>query len=71
MPRTVPVPDGVGRDSAYPLLLGAEWRPVEQLAMSAYGGVSILRAITVLDAAGNTLAERDVKPSPVLGGRVA
>jgi hypothetical protein len=71
LPRTGAVFDRVGRDSAYPLLLGAEWRPIRQLSLSAFGGVSILRALTVLDGAGNTLAERDVKPSPVAGGRIA
>ena len=65
------VTNGVGRDSAYPVILGMEWRPVRQLAFAAYGGVSIFRAVTVLDGAGNTLNERDVKPSPVVGGRIS
>lgn len=71
LPSSSPVTNGVGRDSAYPVILGAEWRPVRQLAFAAYGGVSIFRAVTVLDSAGNTLNERDVKPSPVVGGRIS
>jgi hypothetical protein len=71
MASTSPVLDGVGRDSTFPLFLGAEWRPVQQLSLSAYGGVSVLRAVTVLDGAGNIVAERDVKPSPVVGGKIA
>jgi hypothetical protein len=69
--KASPVPDAVGRDSAFPLIVGAEWRPWRQLTLSAYGGVSILRAVTLLDSAGNILNERDVKPSPVVGGKVS
>jgi len=71
MASTGPVPGGVGRDSAYPLILGIEWRPLRPLSVSAYGGVSLLRAITVLDGSGNTLGERDVTPSPVVGGKMS
>lgn len=71
MSSTGPVLDGVGRDSAYPLILGVEWRPVRPLSVSAYGGVSLLRAVTVLDGSGNTLGERDVTPSPVVGGKMS
>ena len=71
MASTGPVVDGVGRDTAYPLILGIEWRPLRPLSVSAYGGVSLLRAVTVLDGAGNTLGERDVTPSPVVGGKMS
>ena len=71
MSSTGPVVGGVGRDSAAPLILAVEWRPVRPLSVSAYAGVSLLRAVTVLDGSGNTLGERDVTPSPVLGGRVS
>ena len=63
--------NGVGRDTAYPVIFGMEWRPVRQLAFAAYGGVSIFRAVTVLDGAGNTLNERHVMPSVVVGGRIS
>jgi hypothetical protein len=66
-----PITNGVGRDSSFPLILGAEWRPVRPVAISAYGGVSMFRAVTVLDSSGSTVNERDVKPSPVVGGRIA
>jgi hypothetical protein len=71
MSSTGPVIGGVGRDTAYPLILGIEWRPVHPLTVSAYGGVSLLRAVTVLDGSGNTLGERDVTPSPVLGAKMS
>jgi len=71
MASTGPVIDGVGRDTAYPLILGVEWHPVRPLTVSAYGGVSLFRAVTVLDASGNTLGERDVAPSPVVGGKMS
>jgi len=71
MASTAPVPDGVGRDAAYPLILGIEWHPVRPLTVSAYGGVSLFRAVTVLDRSGNILGERDVSPSPVVGGKMS
>lgn len=71
MSSSGPVLDGVGRDTAYPLILGVEWRPLRPLSVSAYGGVSLLRAVTVLDGSGNTLGERDVTPSPVVGGKMS
>jgi len=71
MASTGPVLNGVGRDTAYPLILGIEWHPVRPLSVSAYGGVSLLRAVTVLGGSGNTLGERDVTPSPVVGGKMS
>jgi hypothetical protein len=71
MASNAPVPSGVGRDTAFPLILGIEWRPVRPLTVSAYGGFSIQRSITVLDGAGNILGERDVAPTPVVGGKMA
>jgi len=71
MSSSGPVLDGVGRDTAYPLILGVEWRPLRPLSVSAYGGVSLLRAVTILDGSGNTLGERDVTPSPVVGGKMS
>jgi hypothetical protein len=71
MSSTGPVLNGVGRDTAYPLIVGIEWNPVHALSVSAYGGVSLLRAVTVLDGSGNTLGERDVTPSPVVGGKMS
>jgi hypothetical protein len=71
MASTGPVLGGVGRDTAFPLILGIEWRPLRPLSVSAYGGVSLLRAVTVLDGSGNTLGERDVTPSPVVGGKMS
>ena len=71
MASTGPVLNGVGRDTAFPLILGIEWHPVRVLSVSAYGGVSLFRAVTVLDGSGNTLGERDVTPSPVVGGKMS
>ena len=68
---TGPVVHGAGRDTAFPLILGVEWRPLKPLTVSAYGGVSLLRSITVLDGSGNIVSERDVTPSPVFGGKMS
>jgi len=71
MASTGPVVDGVGRDTAFPLIFGIEWHPVRPLFVSAYGGVSLFRSITVLDGSGNILGERDVTPSPVVGAKMS
>ena len=39
MASTGPVVDGVGRDTACPLILGIEWSPCS--SVSAYGGVTL------------------------------
>ena len=66
-----PIPDGVGRDSALPLLAGIDWRPTRLLHLSLWGGVSVQRSLAVLDGEGNIVRERDVTPAPILGGTIA
>jgi hypothetical protein len=62
-----PVPGGVGRDQSFPLILGLDWRPSPALHISAFGGVSMLGEIELLDAAGRTIGKRDVDPAPTIG----
>jgi hypothetical protein len=71
LPADSSVESGVGRDSALPLLVGVDWRPTPPLHVTLWGGVSILRSISVLDRSGNVVGERDVEPAWLMGGTVA
>lgn len=63
-----PVPNGVGRDSSFPFLVGVDWRPSHNFSLNAFAGVALFGQLEVLDSSGNKLSERDVDPTPVLGG---
>jgi hypothetical protein len=71
LPRDSPVENGVGRDSALPLLASVDWRPTPQLHVTLWGGVSILRSVAVLDRTGVIVNERDVEPAGLIGGTIA
>lgn len=66
--KSGPVPGGVGRDSSFPLLVGADWHPSPKFSLSAFAGVALFGQLEVLDSGGNKVSERDVDPTPVLGG---
>jgi len=71
LPADVPEPAKVGRDSALPLILRVDWRPVRHLHLTLWGGVSVFRAITVFSGEGAIVGDRDVAPAPLLGGTIA
>jgi hypothetical protein len=71
LPANSPVESGIGRDSALPLLASIDWRPIPHLHVTLWGGVSILRSISVLDSSGNIVNQRDVEPSGLIGGTIA
>jgi hypothetical protein len=71
LPSDSPIPNGVGRDSALPLLAGVDWRPTRLLHITFWGGVSVQRVIAVLDSEGNVVRERDVNPSALIGGTIS
>ena len=71
LPADSPIPNGVGRDSALPVLAGVDWRPTRLLHISLWGGVSVQRVIAVLDSNGNIVQERDVNPSLLLGATIS
>ena len=62
-----PVPNGVGRDQSFPLVLGFRWTPREGTEVVGFAGAAFLREIELQDRDGNTIGERDVDPSPVFG----
>jgi hypothetical protein len=71
LPADSPAESRVGRDSALPLLASIDLRPTAHLHVTLWGGVSILRSISVLDRSGNIVNQRDVEPSGLIGGTVA
>ena len=71
LPADSPIQDGVGRDSALPLLAGIDWKPTRLLHLTLWGGVSVQRAVAVLDRDGNIVRERDLNPAPILGGTIS
>jgi hypothetical protein len=71
LPADSPIPNGVGRDSALPLLAGIDWKPTRLLHLTLWGGVSVQRSLATLDASGNVLLQRDVDPAAILGGTIA
>jgi hypothetical protein len=71
LPSDSPIPNGVGRDSALPVIAGADWRLTRLLHLTLWGGVSVQRVIAVLDSSGNVLQERDVSPSTLLGATIS
>lgn len=71
LPRDSPIPNGVGRDSALPLLAGVDWKPTRLLHFTLWGGVSVQRSLATLDASGIIVQERDVDPAGILGGTIA
>jgi hypothetical protein len=71
LPTDSPIPNGVGRDSALPLLAGVDWKPTRLLHVTLWGGVAVQRSLAVLDGDGNIVRERDVNPAPILGGTIS
>lgn len=62
-----PIPGGVGRDEAFPLVTGLNWQVTPKARLSVYAGVAFAREITLSDSNGNTVSKRDVDPTPVIG----
>lgn len=62
-----PVPNGVARDEAIPLLLGLDWKPTRSFQLGAFVGASLARDLELLDEAGDTVGEVDVDTAPILG----
>lgn len=71
LPANSPVESGVGQDSALPLLASVDWRPIPHFHVTLWGGVSILRSISVLDRLGSVVNERNVEPAGLIGGTIA
>jgi hypothetical protein len=64
---TGPAPGGVGRDRAFPIVVGVDWRPTRQVRLSAFAGAALFGELEILDSNGNRLAKRRVDPSPTIG----
>lgn len=63
-----PVPGGIGRDEAFPLLLSAQWMPHPNLELSVFGGAEFGGSLILADQFGETISETDYDTSAVFGG---
>lgn len=61
--KSGPVPGGIGRDSAVPVLLNAVFKPTKNLSIEAGVGVRLLQNISVDDSSGNGLVDANVNPA--------
>lgn len=60
-------PDGVGRDTSFPVIAGVDWKPTRNLRVAGYAGATFFHEVRLENSSGDTLAKRDVDPSPVFG----
>ncbi len=66
-----PVPDGVGRDSALPLVVDVAWKPSSAVQLGAFAGVNLFGQLELLDSDGHRLARQRVEPSAMMGLRLS
>lgn len=65
--RDGPVPDGIGRATSFPVVLGVDWRPRPYFRLSAFAGVIAAGTLEVLDHNGNQIGKRKFDPAPAIG----
>jgi hypothetical protein len=61
-----PVPDGVGRETRIPVMLGVTYAAGTQISLEANVGYNFAEQLEVLDSGGNRISRQDVKPAPML-----
>ena len=71
LPTDSPIPNGVGRDSALPLLAGIDWKPTRLLHFTLWGGSACSGRSPCSTPDGNIVRERDLNPAAILGGTIA
>ena len=64
-------PDGVGKDTSFPVIAGVNWKPTRNLSVAGYAGATFFHEVRLENSSGDTLAKRDVDPSPVIGFSVS
>lgn len=64
-------PGGVGKDTSFPVIAGVDWKPTPNVRVGGYVGATFFHEIELLNSSGDTLAKRDVDPSPVVGVSVS
>lgn len=62
-----PVPEGVGRDNAVPVMVFAQWAPDPGVSFRADIGADVYRKLEVLNSAGNSIGEDEVNTAFTFG----
>lgn len=65
-----PVPGGVGRDTAIPLVATLDWTPNPGISVNGFAGLQVGGNLTIEDDDGRTVENRDYDPSPIVGATV-
>jgi hypothetical protein len=60
-------PEGVGRDRAVPVELGAEYRPSRNITIGGFVGAYVYRKLRLEDSGGAKISEFEMDPAPVVG----
>jgi hypothetical protein len=60
-------PEGVGRDRAVPVELGAEYAPSRNVTLAGFVGAYVYRKLRLEDAGGAKISEFEMDPAPVVG----
>ncbi|MFO0873610.1 MAG: DUF6268 family outer membrane beta-barrel protein [Phycisphaerales bacterium] len=64
-------PDGIGEEQSYPLWLRAGWRPLPQLRVDVYAGVTIWSEFKLSDSSGGVLGKDTLDPAPFVAAYVS
>jgi len=62
-----PVPNGVGRDTALPVVLSASWNPTPKAGLSLFAGAEFAGKLELLDPDGVLIEASDYDAAPLLG----
>jgi hypothetical protein len=65
--ETGPVPNGVGRDKSFPMVLSAAWDPTPKVGLSLFAGAEIAGELELQDPDGVTVESSDYDAAPLLG----
>ena len=65
--RNGPVPDGLGRATSFPVVIGVDWHPRPYFRIGAFAGVIAAGTLEVLDKNGNQIGKRNFDPAPTIG----
>jgi hypothetical protein len=61
-----PLPNGVGRDSRWPVAFTVMYKPTARTTLEADVGVYVAQRIEVLDANGTSISDQDINAAPYL-----
>jgi Outer membrane protein beta-barrel domain len=64
-----PIPDGAGRETRVPIILGVKYEATPRISLEAGFGYAVLDKLQVLDSGGNKLGDDDLKAQPLLNVR--